>query len=162
MDSISCRVLLVHNSVKKSVITHHILSSLDPASKIKYINNSAADYIFSLPTGSIGFNIYTNFNTSDVLQNLLASQSSCKRSYAIFQGISNEKWQHAQRGIPSGKLHLLRSCSNEETIEMILRLISSLSDEKRTREQLEFFKKERAALLHLSVVRSTSAANLLR
>lgn len=150
---INCKLLLIHASQKSTVLVHFITEKLCSICRIKYSTTSAAHYIFSSKPGSIGFLVLNDYN-EDTLPIIKKAQSSFKWSFVIFVNAPKISFRNAQIDIPAGPLKILKSASAEETFELILRVVSYLSDERRMQEQIDFFDREEASLLNRSASKS--------
>ena len=150
---INCKLLLIHTSEKSTILTNYITDKLSATCHIKFSSTSASHYVFSSKPGSIGFLVFDEYN-KEMLSGIKKAQSSFRWSFVIFNNIPETSFRNAQIDIPVGILKILQANSNDEVFELILRIVSYLSDERRMKEQIEFFEREEASLLNRSVSKS--------
>ena len=87
-------------------------------------------------------------------------QSSFKWSFVVFVNAPQGSFRDAQIDISAGPLKVIKSASAEETFELMLRIVSYLSDARRMQEQIDFFEREEASLLNRSAFKSILASML--
>ena len=115
--------------------------------------------MFSSKAGSIGFLVFNDYEKT-MAPTINKVQLSFKWSFAIFFDAPRVSFQNAQIDTPAGALKILQSASLSDTVELMLRIVSYLSDEKRMEQQVAFFAREEASLLNRSTSKSILASML--
>ena len=149
---IQCRLILINEKFKASAICRFVLQHIHPSNKMNYSKSTAGDLLFSLSTGSIGFICCNDFD-ANIKEELKKVEASFRRSYAIFVGIEESLWIKALVEVQGGNLNLLLVQTDEEGADLIVRIVQSFSDQRRTSFQEEYFERERESLLKGSVAR---------
>lgn len=156
---INCKLILIHNSQKSTALTNFITEKLSSICHIKFSSTLTAHYVFSSKPGSIGFLVLNDYY-EELLSIIERLQSSFKWSFIIFVNAPQGSFRDAQIDISAGPLKVIKSASSEETFELMLRIVSYLSDERRMQEQIDFFEREEASLLNRSAFKSILASML--
>ena len=117
-----------------------VLRVLSDTTLVRYSAKANSDFLFSFASGSVGFGVYTEYS-SETLQSLLKMEKASWRSYGIFRNFNEISWGNLQKHLPGGKLQLLRSSSLEESIDLLIRVLSFVGNEFKAKQQIEFFRR---------------------
>jgi hypothetical protein len=135
---VTCRLVIVKDAIKSSALASALTSLLPSTALVKTSVTASSDLLFSYPSGSLAFGFYSIFDESS-LTSMLKLEKSSRRSYAVFRDVDDDMWMQAQQSLPAGKLQMLRSNSFEESVDIVLRILSIVNNEKKARQQIEYF-----------------------
>lgn len=138
-----CRLVIIKDSIKETALAKTLTALLSATTPVKTSSSSTTDFLFSYSFGSFAFSFYSTFE-EEILQSMVKMQQSSMRSYAIFRDIHDEAWARMQQDLPggSGKLNIMRSDSLEESIDIVLGILSVIPDVRKTEQQVEYFRRE--------------------
>ena len=147
---IECKLVLINDSFKTSDTSRMVLQRVHPDNNVAYSSSAASDIMFSLSTGSIGFLLCCGQIREDMNELLKKMDISMRRSYVILTGVDENLWMKAQVELQGEKMQLLTAKDSEQGADFIIRIVLSLSDERRAVAQAEYFKRERDSQLYTS------------
>jgi hypothetical protein len=138
-----CRLVIIKDSIKETALAKTLTALLSAMIPVKTSLSSTTDFLFSYSFGSFAVSFYSTFD-EEILQSMLKMQQSSMRSYAIFRDLHDEAWARVQQDLPggSGKLNILRSESIEESIDIVIGILSVIPDVRKTEQQVEYFRRE--------------------